>query len=1592
MQMTQQQFSEFIRAQLDSTMVSYGARPNLIRENAGQEQAIIQGGYGRKQVQELVQNAVDAVREAGHRVEVHVTDDALYVANDGSPFTQAGITTLLHSNMSDKRDDQIGRFGLGFKSVLQVSGNPQIFSDGHAFQFDAQRSRDLLRPLHPGLTYYPILRLPFELDEVAAREADRLLDELRGWATTVIRLPFSRPDDAQIVIDQAADFPFRFLLFSPHLEVFGVALPGESRPTRWTVRRDWASKNSSIVALESGDIHEEWHVFTREHVPSNAAASAAGDLHARERMDVSWAVPSGASKYGVKADLGAWNYFPTKLKLPIAGIVNAPFKMNDDRVSVLEDAYNQEILAESLTRLVLDSLDVLPTKADPGAHLDFMPTRPKEQSLWMRAALVDPVTTAVSKVPAVPDLTGALQRIDDLNVRPGWSDPDRQLIGAWTEAARSVGVTDWAHESALSKIATSDRGAFINRLLEAHRVQRRSSTEWVEGIAAPAAAEAFAAAIEFAAPVIHRDMSDAEWMEVGQKARIVLMSDGSTAPLIGPSLYLPNDPGQDEPGVVDFELTEFKGVAETLRSFGAKTLEGINRLSQSLNEALAHPEDEERALIAWRTAERYPQHESITLLTNSDAQRRLLARTSSGAWKPWGELWRAGRMLRHERPEDAEVLVAPEHPFLTPEVCENLGIPATLPAREQTSSGPAFLDWKSKLEAEAGRQVRDAVGPGALARVDVPSSIVATPRLHQLSGVSRDARASATAALLRAPQPRLTVTATAELSDRSGVSHSRSVPVTFHGPDVEWVRRSGLLPTHYGDLPLTMCTPAMGSIPYGLLPAPTIDLDPEVEAQLGLRAPSTSAQWRTLFEAASLALAAPQLAQLYGHVAAHGVPAPELIWTRPANSAPVAVPFRDVRIAGNEETAAHVLEHGGPPLLSTGTAALDAALESNWGIPPLTIAFDSVIEYEPSIRQSEQLTVSERFPYLSRVLGRKMSGLKKAELIPCRSMELVTTNDFDDAEDRDCTISFMVFVDELTIYYRDTFRDEGLLGQIARHVGSSDSGADVERRMRELKLDSERDDLWRKLTKLRTDRERVILLLGSDGLREIVPTTAVELLEAEGHVVTDKVLYSLAQDVHGTGLWQVILRSLPDEDASGFLKDANRLELKDLGFGDDMFRTTVKAKPAREEYLAPVGLSPLHDYQESTAAQILDTLAAAPGANKAVVQLPTGAGKTRVAVESLLRHVRRGSAQHDLIVWIAQSEELCEQAVQAWGSAWTSMGIGGQRMAVSRLWGGRKVAAEPDTRLHVVVATIQTLVKIAQADPDSPRAQEHDWLKKPEVVVVDEAHTAIAPSYTTVLRWFGRSTTQQGKPLLGLSATPFRGTSTEQTERLVKRFGTTLIQPAQFTAADAHAYLQDMGVLAKVTHETLKGTTLRQRHERAQPNEDELDENSAMLEQRIDLDSVAQDSDRNREIIRHLEARKDKIAHAIVFAASVEHAQALSAVLKAKGISAAAIHGGTDLSRRRALIQDFRDGDLQVLTNFDVLSQGFDAPKVDAVYLCRPTFSPNKYIQMVGRGLRGPKNGGSEEVLLVNVEDNLENFGAALAYTDFEYLWEAQDA
>jgi superfamily II DNA or RNA helicase len=96
--------------------------------------------------------------------------------------------------------------------------------------------------------------------------------------------------------------------------------------------------------------------------------------------------------------------------------------------------------------------------------------------------------------------------------------------------------------------------------------------------------------------------------------------------------------------------------------------------------------------------------------------------------------------------------------------------------------------------------------------------------------------------------------------------------------------------------------------------------------------------------------------------------------------------------------------------------------------------------------------------------------------------------------------------------------------------------------------------------------------------------------------------------------------------------------------------------------------------------------------------------------------------------------------------------------------------------------------------------------------------------------------------------------------------------------------------------------------------------------------------------------------------------------LNLAGISAAEISGKTPRGARRYFLDRFQRGDIRVLCNHSVLTTGFDAPKTDMILIARQVFSPVRYMQMVGRGLRGEKNGGTASCRIVTVLDNLGRF------------------
>jgi len=425
-----------------------------------------------------------------------------------------------------------------------------------------------------------------------------------------------------------------------------------------------------------------------------------------------------------------------------------------------------------------------------------------------------------------------------------------------------------------------------------------------------------------------------------------------------------------------------------------------------------------------------------------------------------------------------------------------------------------------------------------------------------------------------------------------------------------------------------------------------------------------------------------------------------------------------------------------------------------------------------------------------------------------------------------------------------------------------------------------------------------------------------------------------------------------------------------IGFPEE-FAAAPATRRDPEEYISgPIELPSLHDFQEEVLEGIRRLVMGGTSRRRAVVSLPTGGGKTRVTVEAVVRLILAPEGDRRSVIWVAQTDELCEQAVQAFRQVWLNLGAQRTDLRIVRLWGGNPSPAIQELdRPIAIVASIQTL--------NSRMGTENlVWLQKPGLVVVDECHHAITPSYTNLLRWLDAEAQRPGAlvkdepPFIGLSATPFR-TDDEESQRLARRFDNRWLPGDQ---EGLHARLLAQGVLAQAKYDPLQSG--------AGLSDEEIGRLARLPEPWEGLDfenllesinqRLAGDAQRNRKLVDRIQQCTERSI--LFFSNSVQHAEEMSARLNLIGIPAAAVSGSTQTVARRYFLERFQRGEIRVLCNHSVLTTGFDAPKTDMVFIARQVFSPVRYMQMVGRGLRGEKNGGTTHCRIVTVVDNLGRF------------------
>ena len=244
----------------------------------------------------------------------------------------------------------------------------------------------------------------------------------------------------------------------------------------------------------------------------------------------------------------------------------------------------------------------------------------------------------------------------------------------------------------------------------------------------------------------------------------------------------------------------------------------------------------------------------------------------------------------------------------------------------------------------------------------------------------------------------------------------------------------------------------------------------------------------------------------------------------------------------------------------------------------------------------------------------------------------------------------------------------------------------------------------------------------------------------------------------------------------------------------------------------------------------------------------------------------------------------------------------------------------------------------------SVKAMSIQWLmrhydeieEEPGMIVIDEAHHALAKTYKEMWERFPKA------KFLGLTATPCR----------LNGKGFTDLFDVLVQSWDVPEFISK-GRLATYDFVSIKSDGVTQRLI------DSLQKRGADGDyQNKEMDMLLNKKPSIERLYRSLE-EYGKDRKGIVYAINISHAQKITKLYQEHGVKAIAIDSKTPTTERQQDIEAFKKGDIQVLVNVDIFSEGFDCPDVEFVQLARPTLSLAKYLQMVGRGLRvakGKKN------------------------------------
>lgn len=341
-----------------------------------------------------------------------------------------------------------------------------------------------------------------------------------------------------------------------------------------------------------------------------------------------------------------------------------------------------------------------------------------------------------------------------------------------------------------------------------------------------------------------------------------------------------------------------------------------------------------------------------------------------------------------------------------------------------------------------------------------------------------------------------------------------------------------------------------------------------------------------------------------------------------------------------------------------------------------------------------------------------------------------------------------------------------------------------------------------------------------------------------------------------------------------------------------------------------------------------------------MVQMPTGTGKTYVmaaVVKWFLDTYSKGE------VWlIAHRKELVEQMEQTL-----------DRFVLE--YGEKNEELEEKVRIRVL--SIQWLTRnIGDLEKNG---------FKPGMIIVDEAHHALATSYQDVF-------IRNHKALkIGMTATPCR-----MKQASFRTLFSRLITSPSIMDFILHGYLAPCNYVV-IGEKSTDQQIVNLLTDRSGDGDYSVKE----MEEKLNV----------TDVIRRLYNSVVKYAYGkkgIVYAINIAHAKAIAEYYNALGIKAVALDNKTAAKTRKKAVEAFREGELDCLVNVNLFDEGFDCPDVEYIQIARPTLSLAKYLQMVGCGLRINKKDPKKVCMIIDNVGNYRKFGLPDRYRDWNAMFE----